>query len=371
LNKNQQIPFLDLAKVNHPYRKSIILAISKVIESGSLILGNALTEYENQFSDYCRLNNVIGTGNGLDALTLIIRAYKEMGIFKEGDEIIVPANTYIASILAITECCLEPVFIEPNINTYNIDERLIEPKITSKTKAIMLVHLYGKISFTKAINKLARKYNLKIIEDCAQSCGASFGRKKSGSLGDAAGFSFYPTKNLGALGDAGAVATNDDQLSDTIKFLRNYGSQTKYTNKYRGVNSRMDEMQAAILLIKLKYLDQDNKIRRKIAEYYIDNIINDNLILPLRQNDESHVWHLFVIRTEKRDTFQKYLRKNGIETLIHYPIPPYKQEAYKSYNSHNYPITEKIHKTILSIPLNTALTEKETKRIVSVCNQYS
>ena len=371
MNKNQQIPFLDLAKVNHPYRKSIILAISKVIESGSLILGNALTEYENQFSDYCKVNNVIGTGNGLDALTLIISAYKEMGIFKEGDEIIVPANTYIASILAITECCLEPVFIEPNINTYNIDERLIEPKITSKTKAIMLVHLYGKISFTKAIKKLARKYNLKIIEDCAQSCGASFGRKKSGSLGDAAGFSFYPTKNLGALGDAGAVATNDDQLSDTIKFLRNYGSQTKYTNKYRGVNSRMDEMQAAILLIKLKYLDQDNKIRRKIAEYYIDNIINDNLILPLRQNDESHVWHLFVIRTEKRDTFQKYLRKNGIETLIHYPIPPYKQEAYKSYNSHNYPITEKIHKTILSIPLNTALTEKETKRIVSVCNQYS
>ena len=371
MNKNQQIPFLDLAKVNHPYRKSIILAISKVIESGSLILGNALSEYENQFSDYCRVNNIIGTGNGLDALTLIIRAYKEMGIFKEGDEIIVPANTYIASILAITECCLEPVFIEPNINTYNIDERLIEPKITSKTKAIMLVHLYGKISFTKAIKKLARKYNLKIIEDCAQSCGASIGRKKSGSLGDAAGFSFYPTKNLGALGDAGAVATNDDQLSDTIKFLRNYGSQTKYTNKYRGVNSRMDEMQAAILLIKLKYLDQDNKIRRKIAEYYIDNIINDNLILPLRQNDESHVWHLFVIRTEKRDTFQRYLRKNGIETLIHYPIPPYKQEAYKSYNSHNYPITEKIHKTILSIPLNTALTEKETKRIVSVCNQYS
>ena len=371
MNKNQQIPFLDLAKVNHPYRKSIILAISKVIESGSLILGNALTEYENQFSDYCKVNNVIGTGNGLDALTLIISAYKEMGIFKEGDEIIVPANTYIASILAITECCLEPVFIEPNINTYNIDERLIEPKITSKTKAIMLVHLYGKISFTKAINKLANNYKLKIIEDCAQSCGATYHGEKSGSLGDAAGFSFYPTKNLGALGDAGAVTTNDHQLSETIKFLRNYGSQTKYTNKYRGVNSRMDEMQAAILLIKLKYLDQDNKIRRKIAEYYIDNIINDNLILPLRQNDESHVWHLFVIRTEKRDTFQRYLRKNGIETLIHYPIPPYKQEAYKSYNSHNYPITEKIHKTILSIPLNTALTEKETKRIVSVCNQYS
>ena len=371
MNKNQQIPFLDLAKVNHPYRKSIILAISKVIESGSLILGNALTEYENQFSDYCKVNNVIGTGNGLDALTLIISAYKEMGIFKEGDEIIVPANTYIASILAITECRLEPIFIEPDINTYNIDERLIEPKITPKTKAIMLVHLYGKISFTKAIKRLARKYNLKIIEDCAQSCGASFGRKKSGSLGDAAGFSFYPTKNLGALGDAGAVATNDHQLSETIKFLRNYGSQIKYTNKYRGVNSRMDEMQAAILLLKLKCLDQDNKIRREIAKYYIDNIINDNLILPRRQNDESHVWHLFVIRTEKRDTFQKYLRKNGIETLIHYPIPPYKQEAYKSYNSHNYPITEKIHKTILSIPLNTALTEKETKRIVSVCNQYS
>ena len=371
MNKNQQIPFLDLAKVNHPYRKSIILAISKVIESGSLILGNALSEYENQFSDYCRVNNVIGTGNGLDALTLIIRAYKEMGIFKEGDEIIVPANTYIASILAITECCLEPVFIEPNINTYNIDERLIEPKITSKTKAIMLVHLYGKISFTKAIKKLADNYKLKIIEDCAQSCGATYYGKKSGGLRDAAGFSFYPTKNLGALGDAGAVTTNDDQLSETIKFLRNYGSQTKYINKYRGVNSRMDEMQAAILLVKLKCLDQNNKVRRKIAEYYIDNIINDNLILPLRQNDESHVWHLFVIRTEKRDTFQKYLRKNGIETLIHYPIPPYKQEAYKSYNSHNYPITEKIHKTILSIPLNTALTENEIKRIVSVCNQYS
>ena len=371
MNKNQKIPFLDLAKVNHPYRKSIILAISKVIESGSLILGNALSEYENQFSDYCRVNNVIGTGNGLDALTLIIRAYKEMGIFKEGDEIIVPANTYIASILAITECCLEPVFIEPNINTYNIDERLIEPKITSKTKAIMLVHLYGKISFTKAIKKLADNYKLKIIEDCAQSCGATYYEKKSGGLGDAAGFSFYPTKNLGALGDAGAVTTNDDQLSETIKFLRNYGSGSKYLNKYRGVNSRMDEIQAAILLVKLKYIDQNNKIRRNIAEYYIDNIINDNLILPLRQNDESHVWHLFVTRTKKRDTFQKFLREKGIETLIHYPIPPHKQEAYKAYNSHKYPITEKIHKTILSIPLNTALTEKEIKHIVNVCNQYS
>ena len=345
--------------------------MSKIIESGSLILGNVLSEFENQFADYCNVSSVIGTGNGLDALTLIIRAYKEMGIFKEGDEIIVPANTYIASILAITECRLEPIFIEPDINTYNIDERLIEPKITPKTKAIMLVHLYGKISFTKAIKKLAEKYNLKIIEDCAQSCGATYYEKKSGGLGDAAGFSFYPTKNLGALGDAGAVTTNDDQLSETIKFLRNYGSQTKYINKYRGVNSRMDEMQAAILLVKLKCLDQNNKVRRKIAEYYIDNIINDNLILPLRQNDESHVWHLFVIRTEKRDTFQKFLIEKGIETLIHYPIPPHKQEAYKSYNSHNYPITEKIHKTILSIPLNTALTEKEIKRIVSICNQYS
>ncbi|SVE35583.1 uncharacterized protein METZ01_LOCUS488437, partial [marine metagenome] len=238
------------------HSNSIILAISKIIESGNLILGNVLSEFENQFADYCSVSNVIGTGNGLDALTIIIRAYKEMGIFKEGDEIIVPANTYIASILAITECLLEPVFIEPNINTYNVDERLIESKITSKTKAIMLVHLYGKISFTEAIKKLADKYKLKIIEDCAQSCGASLLGKKSGSLGDAAGFSFYPTKNLGALGDAGAVATNDHQLSDTIKFLRNYGSKTKYINKYRGVNSRMDEIQAAILLVKLKYLEQ-------------------------------------------------------------------------------------------------------------------
>ena len=345
--------------------------MSKIIESESLILGNVLSEFENQFADYCNVSNVIGTGNGLDALTLIIRAYKEMGIFKEGDEIIVPANTYIASILAITECRLEPIFIEPDINTYNIDERLIESKITPKTKAIMLVHLYGKISFTKEIKKIANNYKLKIIEDCAQSCGATYHGKKSGSLGDAAGFSFYPTKNLGALGDAGAVTTNDHQLSETIKFLRNYGSQTKYINKYRGVNSRMDTIQAAILLLKLKCLDQDNNIRRKIAKYYINNIINENLILPLRQNDESHVWHLFVTRTEKRGTFQKYLRENGIETIIHYPIPPHKQEAYKSYNGYKYPITEKIHKTILSIPLNTALTEKEIKHIVNVCNQYS
>ena len=364
------IPFLNLARENNQHRDFLIRAIARVIDSGNYILGKQVSKFEKQFSKYCGVKYTIGTGNGLDALNLIIRAYKEMGIFKEGDEIIVPANTYIASILAITECCLEPVFIEPDINTYNIDEKLIEPKITSKTKAIMLVHLYGKISFTKAIKKLADNYKLKIIEDCAQSCGATYHGKKSGSLGDAAGFSFYPTKNLGALGDAGAVTTNDHQLSETIKFLRNYGSQTKYINKYRGVNSRMDTMQAAILLLKLNCLDQDNNIRRKIAKYYINNIINDNLILPRRQNDESHVWHLFVIRTEKRDTFQKYLREKGIEILIHYPIPPHKQEAYSSYNSYKYPITEKIHKTILSIPLNPSLTKKEIDYIIDVINKY-
>tara|TARA_B100000315_G_C14505323_1_gene554316 strand:- start:205 stop:1323 length:1119 start_codon:yes stop_codon:yes gene_type:complete len=370
LNTNQTIPFLDLSRVNFHHKKSFIEAMSKVIESGNLILGNAVTEFESQFAEYCGVKYAIGTGNGLDSLILIIRAYKEMNILKEGDEILVPANTYIASILAVSECGLIPVFIEPNIESYNINDDLIEEKINSKTKAIMIVHLYGQISFTKKLKRIATKYNLKIIEDCSQAAGALFHGKKSGSLGHAAGFSFYPTKNLGGLGDAGAVTTSDSELARIIKSLRNYGSTTKYLNEFKGINSRLDEIQASILLIKLKYLDRDNNLRKKIASNYIQTIMNNRLILPIYRNNECHVWHLFVLRTKKRDEFGDYLKHHGIGTLIHYPIPPHKQKAYSEFNEIKYPITEEIHKTTISLPLNVYLDDKEIVRIVQTCNGY-
>lgn len=364
------IPFLDLKGINAQYRTELIEACTNVIDSGWYIQGKECTEFEKEFANYCGAKYAIGVANGLDALILILRAYKELGIMNDGDEIIVPSNTYIASILAISQNNLVPVLVEPDINTYLVDPNKIEEKITSKTKAILLVHLYGQTCEMDKINHIAKKYNLKVIEDSAQSHGAYFKDKRSGNLGDASGFSFYPGKNLGALGDGGAITTNDEQLVDTIRALGNYGSHKKYENLYKGVNSRLDEIQAAMLRVKLKYLNNEIEKRREIANYYLQNIKNDNIILPTVRANDNHVWHLFVIRTYKRDELQKYLDENGIQTLIHYPLPPHKQNAYKEWNHENYPISEQIHNEVLSLPISGVINKNELIIIVNTLNQW-
>ncbi|HOP51198.1 MAG TPA: DegT/DnrJ/EryC1/StrS family aminotransferase [Ignavibacteriales bacterium] len=365
------IPFLDLKKLNAQYRDELIEVCTRVIDSGWYILGKEVEQFEKEFAEYCGVKHCIGVANGLDALILILRAYKELGFISDGDEVIVPANTYIASILAISQNNLTPVLVEPDLNTYLLDSNKIEEKITPKTKAILPVHLYGQTCEMDKINEIAKKYNLKVIEDSAQSHGAFFKDKRSGNLGDASGFSFYPGKNLGALGDAGAVTTNDDVLANAIKAIRNYGSHKKYENIYKGVNSRLDEMQAALLRVKLKYLNNEIENRRKIANYYLTNIKNDKIILPTVRKEDNHVWHLFVIRTENRDKLQQYLSDNGIQTLIHYPIAPHKQNAYKEWNDRNYPITEKIHKEVLSLPMSGVQTMEETQKVVEVVNGFN
>lgn len=369
------IPFLDLKGINAQYREELIEACTKVIDSGWYIQGNEHKEFEKEFAEYCGTKYAIGVANGLDALILILRAYKELGVIKDGDEVIVPSNTYIASILAISENSLVPILVEPDINTYLIDPAKIEEKITSKTKAIMPVHLYGQTCEMDAINTIAKKHNLKVIEDSAQSHGAYFGNKRSGNLGDASGFSFYPGKNLGALGDGGAVTTNDEELANAIKALGNYGSQKKYENLYKGKNSRLDEMQAAMLRVKLRYLDNEVEKRREIASYYIENIKNPNIILPIQnlklniQNYKNHVWHVFAIRTKNREGLQKQLFSHNIQTLIHYPIPAHKQKAYTEWNNDSFPISEGIHEQILSLPISGIQSLQTTKSIVEVINE--
>jgi len=363
------IPFLDLKAINAQYKKEMLEALEKVIDSGWYVQGNECEAFEKEFAHYCQVAHCIGVANGLDALTLIIRAYKEMGIMSNGDEIIVPSNTYIASILAISENSLVPILVEPNMDTYLIDPAKIKEKITPKTKAIMPVHLYGQTCFMEEINKISQKYNLKIIEDSAQAHGAYYKDKKAGNLGDASGFSFYPGKNLGALGDGGAVTTNDETLAKTIRALANYGSHKKYENLYQGVNSRLDEIQASLLRVKLKYLDNEIANRKNIAQYYLDNIDNKNITLPQISTDS--VWHLFVIRTRKREALQKYLLDNNIQTLIHYPIPAHKQEAYREWNHLSFPITEQIHGEVLSLPISGVQDLKETQKIVKVLNDFN
>jgi dTDP-4-amino-4,6-dideoxygalactose transaminase len=370
------IKFLDLQKINLAHREEIEAAILAVFHSGWYILGEAVKKFETNFAQYCGVKHCIGVGNGLDALILILRAYKEMGYMKDGDEIIVPANTYIATILSISQNNLTPVLVEPDIRTYNIDPTKIEEKITKKTKAIMPVHLYGQCANMDPILEIARKYNLNVIEDAAQAHGAIYNGKRTGNLADAAGFSFYPGKNLGALGDGGAVTTNDDELAEVIRAIRNYGSYEKYYNKYKGVNSRLDEIQAAVLNIKLKYLDEENQKRREIAWYYCKNITNEQINLPINNNtssilsNKSHVWHLFVVRTENRDKLQKYLMDNGISTVIHYPVPPHKQQAYKEWHNLGLPITEKIHQEVLSLPIGSHLQQTDIENIAELINNY-
>ncbi|GKU80699.1 DegT/DnrJ/EryC1/StrS aminotransferase family protein [Niallia sp. NCCP-28] len=362
------IPFLDLKGINQQYSQEINEAIRRVVDSGWYILGNELECFEKEFAQYCGTSHAIGVGNGLDALTLILKAY---GI-GEKDEVIVPANTYIATILAISANHAIPVLVEPDINSYNIDPQKIEQKITKRTKAIMAVHLYGQSANMDAISSIANKYGLKIIEDSAQAHGALYKGKKTGNLGDAAGFSFYPGKNLGALGDGGAITTNDDIIADKLRAWRNYGSYQKYKNLFKGVNSRLDEIQAAILRVKLKYLDAENEKRRKIAEYYYENICNSKLILPGVENKDrfSHVWHLFVVRVNDREDFQQYLHKNGIQTVIHYPVPPHKQKAYEEWNNKCLNIAEHIHDTVISLPISPNLAYKDVEKVIEVINKY-
>lgn len=360
------IKFLDLHMINEQYRKEIDNAIKHVLDSGYYLLAENLEKFEDDFAKYCQTKFAIGVGCGLDALSLIIKAYG----FGKGDEIIVAANTYIASILAISQNGCEPVLVEPDINTYNINPYLIDEKITTKTKAIMAVHLYGQICLLDTIKNIAQKHNLKIIEDASQAHGAVYKEKKVGSLGDAGAFSFYPSKNLGCLSDGGAVTTNDNELAKKISALRNYGRTTRYQMEYQGSNSRLDEIQAAILDVKLKYLDRENKKRNEIAAFYIKNIENNNIILPAAENHSSHVWHLFVIRCKNRQILKNYLLDNGIETMIHYPIPPHKQKAYALWNNLSFPVTEKIHNEVLSLPINSALKDSDIQKIVEVINGF-
>jgi dTDP-4-amino-4,6-dideoxygalactose transaminase len=429
------IKFLDLQKINAQYAAELKQAAAEVIDSGWYLLGERVKQFETNLANYVGVKHAIGVANGLDALRLILKAYIEMGVMKEDDEVIVPANTYIASILAITENRLKPVLVDPDIHTYNLDISLIEQNITERTRAIMVVHLYGQVCWSEELEAIAKKHSLKIIEDNAQAIGATYtytkselsddsasealpdcavqaGKqpqqttlalsgaegnnkqqttnnkqqtKKTGSLGDAAGFSFYPGKNLGALGDAGAVTTNDDQLAEIVRALGNYGSKQKYINEYQGLNSRLDEIQAAFLDIKLKYLDAENQRRREIAQFYCENITNPDIILPVSHaffnseyrtqntaqqttNIKSHVWHLFVIRHPQRDELQKYLIENGIQTLIHYPIPPHHQKAYTVLNWNNLEVTEKIHNEVLSLPMSSVITLDELTYCVNKIN---
>ena len=363
------ISFLDLKIVNAKYRDELVQAATDVIDSGWYIQGEQVQCFEKEFADYCGAKYCIGVANGLDALILIFRAYKELGRLKEGDEVIVPANTYIASILAITENRLKPVLVEPDEKTYNLDPKLIEQAITAKTKAVLAVHLYGQLADMPTINKIAKKHNLLVIEDSAQAHGASHNDIKAGNWGNASGFSFYPGKNLGALGDAGAVTTDDEKLAVTIRALGNYGSSKKYKNSCKGINSRLDEMQAAMLRIKLKYLNNEIEKRRGVANYYLENIKNKNVILPVVSTNS--VWHLFVIRTQTRKELQKYLLDNKIQTLIHYPLPPHKQSAYKEWNNDTYPITEKMHDEVLSLPISGVQDLKDTRKIVQIINDFN
>lgn len=369
------IKFLDLQKINAQYAAELKQVAAEVIDSGWYLLGERVKQFETSLAHYIGVKHAIGVANGLDALRLILKAYIELGVMKEGDEVIVPANTYIATILAITDNRLKPVLVEPDINTYNLDISLVEQHITKRTRAIMVVHLYGRVCWSDELEKIAKKYSLKIIEDNAQAIGAEWNGKKTGSIGDAAGFSFYPGKNLGALGDSGAVTTNDDTLAEVVRATANYGSKVKYQNEYQGLNSRLDEIQAAFLDVKLKYLDAENQHRREIAQFYCENINNPSIALPISSNPKSvicnlksHVWHLFTIRISNRDKLQKYLTENGIQTLIHYPIPPHKQMAYKDWNEIRFPITEKIHCEVLSLPISSIITEQSVELIISVLN---
>lgn len=364
------ISFLDLKAINAAHRDELIDACTRVIDSGWYIAGNELSRFEAEFSSYCGTKHCIGVANGLDALSLTLRAWKELGKLKEGDEVIVPANTYIASILAITENRLIPILVEPDEASFNLCPQKAEAAITPKTRVILAVHLYGQLADMPALMDIAARHQLLVLEDSAQAHGASIGGRKAGNWGDASGFSFYPGKNLGALGDAGAITTSDDELAQTLRALRNYGSHEKYKNIYQGANSRLDEMQAAILSVKLRYLDAQTAQRRQLAHLYLQGIDNPAISLPLLHHEEQHVWHLFVIRCRQRDALQQHLMKQGVQTLVHYPIPPHQQAAYSSFNGRRYPITERIHDEVLSLPMGPHLQPESINEVVRCVQDF-
>ncbi|MBN2894186.1 MAG: DegT/DnrJ/EryC1/StrS family aminotransferase [Bacteroidales bacterium] len=365
-----KIPFLEIDKVNKLYEPQLTNAVTDVLRSSNIVLGENVRQFEENFAKYCGVKHCVGVGSGLDALLITFSAYKQLGVFKDEDEILVPANTYFATVLGITKNNLVPVFVEPNELTFNINPELIEEKITHRTKAILVVHLYGQVVEMNKIRGIAEKYNLKIIEDGAQAHGSEYQGKKVGNLGDACAFSFYPTKNLGAIGEAGAITTNDDNLVEIIRTLRNYGKDNNGDVIYDGFNSRLDEIQAAILNIKLKYLDLNNERRTRIAKRYFTEIKNPKINLPKNSGDKSHNWHLFVIKTEKRNELQSFLSDNGIQTIIHYSVLPTKMHIFEKYIDDDFLITESIQNQVLSLPLNIAMTENEIDFVIEKINEF-
>lgn len=364
------IKFLDIQKITAKYSSEIHEAVSRVVDSGWYLQGKENEIFESDYAQYIGTRYAVGCANGLDALVWIFRAYIEMGIMQPGDEVIVPANTYIASILAISENGLKPILVEPDIDTYQIDDTKIVNVITERTRAILIVHLYGQCSYTDKIGELCTMHNLKLVEDNAQAHGCEFHGKKTGALGDAAGHSFYPGKNLGAFGDAGAVTTNDEELAKVIRAIANYGSTQKYVFKYLGRNSRLDEIQAAILDVKLKHLDEDVALRKQVAKSYIDHIYNPLIMTPKVKDWKAHVFHIFPIRCSKRDELQHYLLENGVQTIIHYPIPPHRQECYKEWNDLSFPITEQIHAEELSLPMSPVMERVEVEAVIKLLNEF-
>lgn len=365
------IKFLDLQLINAQYREELIEAATRVIDSGWYIMGSELKAFEKEYSEYCGTKHCVGVANGLDALILVLRAWKELGKLKDGDEVIVQANTYIASILAITENNLVPVLVEPDPETYNLSPANVLAAITEKTKVILPVHLYGLISPMPEIMAIAKEHKLLVLEDCAQSHGAKVQGRLAGNWGDAAGFSFYPGKNLGAVGDAGAITTNDEELAQVLTALRNYGSHKKYENLYQGLNSRLDEIQAAMLRVKLKYLPAETSRRQQIAKRYLSEIKNEFIVLPKLHETLAHVWHLFVIRCEHRYSLQQYLSNAGVQTLIHYPIPPHKQKAYAQLAWSSLSLTENLHAQVLSLPLDPTMTDSKVDAVIKIVNGYN
>ncbi|MGX9393865.1 DegT/DnrJ/EryC1/StrS family aminotransferase [Nitrobacteraceae bacterium UC4446_H13] len=365
------IRFLDLKAINERDREQLLAACAGVIDSGWYIDGAAREAFEQSFADYCGTRHCVGLANGLDALTLTLRAWKILGRLRAGDEVIVPANTYIASILAITENDLVPRLVEPDETTFNLDPSRLAEVVTPRTRAILPVHLYGQMADMPAVLDLAQKYKLLVLEDSAQSHGASIAGKRAGAWGDASAFSFYPGKNLGALGDAGAMTTNDEELAATVRALGNYGSFEKYRCEFKGVNSRLDEIQAAMLSVKLGRLDADIVERRRVARAYLESIRNGHIRLPKWKDEECHVWHLFVVRTDRRDALQSYLAKAGIQTLVHYPIPPHCQKAYADISPPSLPITEAIHREALSLPISPVLSAADVEKVVEAVNAFS
>ena len=364
------IKFLEIQKITQKYYDEIHRAAARVIDSGWYLLGEETKHFEKNYARFIGTDHCIGVANGLDALRIILKAYMELGIMQEGDEVIVPANTFIASILAITDNRLVPVLVEPDIRTYQIDDTKIEEAISPKTKAVMIVHLYGQCAYTDKIGEICKKHNLKLIEDNAQATGCKFNGKITGSLGDASGHSFYPGKNLGAFGDGGAITTNDPILAATARTLANYGSNIKYVFDYQGLNSRLDEIQAAILDVKLSHLNEDNERRKEVARYYLEHITNPEVILPEVNDWNAHVFHLFVIRSAHRNELLQYLNDNGVQALIHYPVAPHKQKAYKEWNDLTLPVTEKIHNEVLSLPISQVITDEEAETIVKTVNSF-